>query len=360
MIMKGNFNKWMIFVLFAILTLSLAACGKAEKTQTEEGNTKSNEEVIKIKIADSFPNTHAIAKLGVLPWIERIEELGKGKIEVEYYPAEQLGKASSLLDVAKNKVADITYVMPIYYADKMPLSSVTANPGLVPGTVVGSRAYNKLVNEDLYELEFKPNGVMPLWSATLNPYQIVTADRPVKTIEDFKGLRVFAAGGVQEEVLSHFGATPVSMSASEIYTSWDRGTIDSAVLTLFSWPGYQVEKLAKYATTNAQLTSVGFSYVVNEKSWNSWPEEVQNAVSQASEEIIDELSTGIVELEENLLKEFEAQGIEFYEVEPKELQKWNDELQPINDKWAKDLDAKGLPGTEILEKFQQNIEEFQQ
>ncbi|WP_260287168.1 TRAP transporter substrate-binding protein [Peribacillus aracenensis] len=354
--MKG---KWMMILLFVLLTLGLAACSNTEKTQTEVIK-KSNEEVIKIKIADSFPNTHSIAKLGVIPWIERIEELGEGKIEVEYYPAEQLGKAASLLDLAKNKVADITYVMPGYFADKMPLSSIASNPGLVPGTVVGSKAYNKLVQENLYELEFKPNGVKPLWAATLNPYQIVTADRPVKSVEDFKGLRVFTSGGVQEAIMHHFNSTPVSMSASEIYTSWDRGTIDSAMLTLFSWPGYQVDKLAKYSSTNAQLTSVGFAYVVNEEVWNSWPENVQNVVSQASEETIEKLSTGIAELEESLQEEYEAEGIEFYEIQPDELKKWNEELKPINEKWAEDLEAKGLPGTEILEKFQQYIEEFQQ
>ncbi|PWA11952.1 hypothetical protein DCC39_08435 [Pueribacillus theae] len=362
--MKKVFSNLSMFILFSILILALVACGHSEPTQKEEaseGESKeaaSQGETIKIKIADSFPNSHTISKYATLPWIDRIEELGEGKIEVEYYPAEQLGKADSLLDVAKNKVADITYVGPLYVSDTMPLSGVVGNPGLVKDAISGTKAYNKLVHEDLYEVELKPHGVKPLWAAALNPYQIVNSKHPVKEIKDFKGLKIRTSGGLQEQLMQNWGVTPVSVPAPEIYTAWDRGTLDGTLISLFSWPGYQIEKLAKYSTVNAKLSSFGVMYVVNEEVWESWPEEVRQAVEKASNEASDMMAQAIVDHENALMEEYKEQGVEFYELPEEELQKWDEELEPFNRKWAENLDAKGMPGTEILEKFTQYNEEF--
>ena len=42
---------------------------------------------ITIKIADPFPASHYVGKEGVQPWIAKAEELSKGKVKFEYYPA---------------------------------------------------------------------------------------------------------------------------------------------------------------------------------------------------------------------------------------------------------------------------------
>lgn len=346
------------FSILLILMLLLSACSSSNQQVKNEGSKSSNEVVV-IKIADSFPTNHLTATLGVKPWIERIEELGKGKIKVEYYPAEQLSKEASLLSAAKNKVADITYVGAQYMTDILPMTAIAGNPGLVKDAISGSKAFNKLVQEDLYELELKPNGVKPLWAVTTNPYQIINSKRPITNIEDIEGLKIRTSGGAQENLVKHWNATPVSTTAPEIYTAWERGTIDGVLLSIISWSGYQLEQLVKYATTNAALSSFGIMYVVNEEVWESWPEDVKAAVSQASEEVIGMLSQGYIDIEAKLMDEYKDLGIEFYELPEDELKRWNDSLIPLNQKWAADLDARGLPASEILEKFIKYNEEFQ-
>jgi TRAP-type C4-dicarboxylate transport system substrate-binding protein len=364
--LKRISGKFTMFLLVSVLTFGLVACGNSKNTQgeaakEEKSNVEKKDEQVIIKIADNLPKTHLISTLGTIPWIDRIEELGKGKIKIEYYPAEQLGKGGSMLDIAKNKVTDIAFIGPQWLGDVMPLSGVVGNPGLVKDAISGSKAFNKLVQEDLYELEFKPNGVKPLWAASTNPYQIVNSKHPVESIEDFKGLKVRTAGGIQEEIMHKWGATPVSLPGPEMYTAWERGTVDGTLLSLFSWPAYQLETLAKYATVNSSLSSFGIGFAVNEEVWNNWPKDVQDAVWQASEEIVEQFAIGVVEHEKDLIKEYQSStDIEFYELPDDVLQEWNKELAPFNDKWAKDLDAKGLPGSEILEKFIQYNEEFAQ
>ncbi|SER82748.1 TRAP transporter substrate-binding protein DctP [Psychrobacillus sp. OK032] len=348
-------KKWLMFLFLSVLAFGLVACGNQEKNQVE---AKNGEKFV-IKIADHLPKTHLISIHGTLPWIERIEELGEGKIEVEYYPAEQLGKVGSQLDNLKNKVVDISFIAPQWNASVMPVSAVSGNPGIIKDSLSASKAYNKIVQEDLYEIEFKPNGIKPLWAGTLSPYQIVNSKHPITSLEDLKGLKIRTADGLQEEMMNKWGATPISVPGNELYSAWERGIVDGTVISFSSWPVYQLETIAKYSTVNATLPTVALTYSVNEDIWNSWPKEIQDAVQQASDEIIEQFANGIMGEEEKLIRQYQEEtDVEFFEIPEDELQEWNKEMQPFNKKWAEDLDSKGLPGTEILEKFIQYNEEF--
>ncbi len=346
-------------ISFIVTILVLAACGSSKESADKQGSSTNTDGVTVIKIADSFPTNHLTSVLGIQPWVERIEELGEGKIKVEYYPAEQLSKEASLLDAAKNKIADITYVGAQYMTDVLPLTAIAGNPGLVKDSISGSQAFNKLVHEDLYELELKNNKVRPLWAVTTNPYQVINSKHPIETIDDFKGLKIRTSGGAQESLVQHWQATPISTSAPEIYTAWERGTIDGVLISPISWSGYQLEKLVEYSTTNAALSSFGIMYVVNEEVWESWPKEVQDIVQQASDEAVTNLSENFVQKEIELVEEFKELGIEFYELPEDELAKWNESLNELNNEWAEELESRGIPGKEILEKFQTYLDEFE-
>ena len=47
-----------------------------------------------------------------------------------------------------------------------------------------------------------------------------------------------------------------------------------------------------------------------------------------------------------------AKGIEFISLAPEEKARWTKRLTPIKDEYAAELDAKGLPGTEVLRELQ--------
>ena len=86
--------------------------------------TAGAEDVLKLRLADSFPSGHFIGRFAVLPFIERVKELSNNTVQFEYYPAQQLGKAKDLLALTQSGVVDIGYVGPSYVSDKMPLSDV--------------------------------------------------------------------------------------------------------------------------------------------------------------------------------------------------------------------------------------------
>lgn len=351
--------KGILITVLVLMTLSLVACSSSDAgSDSDSDSDSSSGEEVTIKIGDWLPGEHEVTKRIVEPWIDRIEELGEGKIKVEYYPAGQMAEGNELLEAVQNNVLDIAHIGPQYYSDKMPLSSIPANPSLVEDGISGTKAYNKLIEEELEELEWEPLGVKPLAQVVTDPYQLVNSKHPVETLDDFKGLKIRTAGSMQEKIMDYGKGTPVSMPGSDMLTAWERKTVDGTLLSLISWPAYQLEDIAKYATVNGKFSTFTVTYGVNADTWDSWPDEVKNAVQTASEELTENGPRVIKERNEELLEEYKANSdVEFYEFSDDELEEWDEVFDPVNLKWAEDLDSDGKPGTETLEKFQKYIEE---
>ncbi|WP_366922089.1 TRAP transporter substrate-binding protein DctP [Metallumcola ferriviriculae] len=358
----------LIVVLVMLFAVSVTGCGQQEEVQknaepekkVEENTAKEpspvKEEKIVLKLAHSFPESHYLAKEGGIWWAERVKELTNGKVDFEYYPAEQLGKANKLLDVVKNKVAAVAYVGVGYYSDKLPLSTVGQLPGNYNTSKEGSRAYWKVIKDTLIEKEFLPNKIRPVFAAVLPPYQIVTMDKKFNSLDDLKGLKI-RTGGVQSLLVEAAGGAPVSMPATEIYTGMQRKTLDGTLLPFTSFKPYQVEKIVQYSTSNVNMGTFAVTYAINEDVWQSLPEDVQQAMLQAGEETIDHMSEYQDANISELGAEFKDAGIDIYEVDSDTLDTLNAKLAPVMANWAKQLDDKGLAGTEVLDAFEKAVED---
>ena len=71
----------------------------------------------------------------------------------------------------------------------------------------------------------------------------INAKKPVRTLEDLKGMRVMGIGPMVPRIIEHLGAVPVSMGMTEEYTSLERGLLDFSCKEwegTFSFNYYQV------------------------------------------------------------------------------------------------------------------------
>jgi TRAP-type C4-dicarboxylate transport system substrate-binding protein len=93
--------------------------------------------------------------------------------------------------------------------------------------------------------------------------------------------------------------------------------------------------------------------VMNQKSWDKLPKDVQK--------VFDELTGDwAVEFTGKAWDKFDAEavemnkkkGIEYISLAPEELARWKKVLAPVKQKYAAELDAKGLPGTKVLSEME--------
>jgi TRAP-type C4-dicarboxylate transport system substrate-binding protein len=308
---------------------------------------------IKLRVADSFPITHPNVEVARF-WNKRVEELTQGKVKIDYFPAEQLAKSADLLDAAINRIADITYVGPLYISDRVPLATVAAIPmvGNVTDPEALSMAYHKIARAEITEHEMLPQGVRVVRATATFPYQMITTKKQVNRMEDLQGLKIRSSGGIQEKSIEALGAVPVSIPAPDLYPAVQRGTVDGMVFNLPTVPGYKLQELVKFTTTNVNLGMFPITYVINESRWKSLPEDVQQAMLQAGDEAVAFESAIYRKREEALFKEFERRRVTAYELSSAEIARWSKKLDPIKQAWVADLEKSGKPASKVLARWE--------
>jgi TRAP-type C4-dicarboxylate transport system substrate-binding protein len=85
---------------------------------------------IVLKYAHQAPPTSLVAQYAHTPRKQQIEEATKGRVTVELYPAETLGKQSEQYQMARTGVCDITWGFTGLVPGKFPFSEIVTLPFL--------------------------------------------------------------------------------------------------------------------------------------------------------------------------------------------------------------------------------------
>ncbi|AEG14405.1 Extracellular solute-binding protein, family 7 [Desulfofundulus kuznetsovii DSM 6115] len=337
------------FSLCFILTFTLSACGA--KT-----NQQGKEETITLKMADSFPVNHICSRDFAKFFIDRVEKLTNGKVRIEYYPAEQIGKLKDLLDLTSQGVIDIGYAPPSFLAGKLSLNTVMIIPEYYKASQ-GSEIYNRLAKGILMQ-EFQKYGVRPIFVYALPQYDVGTVRKPIKSPDDLKGLKLKTSGGLYDKIASRYGVTPVVVPSPEVYEATQRGVVEGNFFSFISVRDYRVNELEKYHTFGATFGGYPIAYVINEKTWQRLPADIQKALLQAADELNKHAGETLDMEQEKIAREFEQQGMVIYRIPPEELERWRAPLKGLEQEWIEEMEKKGLPGRQVYEEYHRLCQEI--
>ena len=90
--------------------------------------------------------------------------------------------------------------------------------------------------------------------------------KPIKTLEDMKGMKIRTPSAAQSAQLDALGATPIDMPVPQIYNNLDRGVIDATMIPMSAALDFKLIEVAKYYTIDAPLGRSPFMVVMNERS----------------------------------------------------------------------------------------------
>jgi TRAP-type C4-dicarboxylate transport system substrate-binding protein len=313
---------------------------------------------VDLKMADSLPNGHIISDHATKPWIELVSKLSSGKVNISYFPAEQMGKAKDMLMLTQSGVIDIGYVGPSYISEKLPLSAVAELPGGAKNACQSMRAYWTLAKEGgyLYENEFKPNKIRPLFVAALPPYQMVIgSSRQIATIKDVEGLKLRASGGAQDFALHQLNAVPVHMAPPGVYESMDHGTIDGTLFSFVSVESYKLERLVKSATVGANFGTVIVTYSISERKWASLPKDVQEVLKKAGDEITNKACVAFDNREAQTTERLKKLGIKLVSFQNGDKAALEKAYEKVATDWATSLDKRNKPGSAVLKAYREAL-----
>ena len=330
--------------LTKILAGVLIACSTAVSTGAARAETR-------ITVADAFPSGHYLSEEAVKFWMERVKERSNGEVAFDYFTSGQMGPLADMLDMAKNGIADVTYVPMSSFADRLPLSGVTELPGFFDKSVRGTAAFQAFLASDLAKEEFEPEGVVPLFGAMLPPYQVASTKAAINSKNGFDGVRLRTPGGILEIAAQQLGATAVPMGGPDMYAALQRGTVDATVNAFGSLKGYRLNEVLKAVSDNGSFGSFAFTLVIGKEKFESLPDDVRTAMTEAGAETAKHVAEWMDDNEQKIAKDFAGDKIDIYSIDKPVLEDWNGKLAGVADTWAKRLDDRGKPGTDTLQKW---------
>lgn len=276
-------------------------------------------------------------------WADAVEKAAGEDLEVEVYPAQTLGKAPAGYDNAMMGIADIAWTVQGYTAGRFPLSQIMELPGLFDTGAVGSCAFQKLYDSGALDAEYDETHV--LFVHTHDPGHLHTADKPVSTLADMKGLKLRRPTQVVGTLLENLGAEPVGLPAPNTYEALQRGAIDGYMLPWESVESFRLAELSNYHTEFG-FYALAFVATMNKAKYEGLSAEAKAAIdANSGMDWAVTAGRGYDEAGAKVLAELRETST-VIELSEEERAAWGEAAQAASDAYIAELDGMGLPGTE--------------
>ncbi len=264
---------------------------------------------------------------------------------------EQLGEAKDFLDGVKVNAFQGAFVAYSYAPAKTPLQGVLDMPFLpIPDLMASARV------QDAYQAWKPVADELANWNAMhfmtllLPQYEFMGVGKPPRNLEDWKGMRVRALGGLGD-AMKLLGAVPTSVSAPEVYTALERGMFQAASFPFtYSFTAYKLHEVSKWYTLGMQLGIIHNSVVLSQSAWKALPDEYKKILEEARPEAYRLQRVAYEEADKKSIPMFEKRKLEVVTV----TEEMRNKLiaiagRPVWDNWVAEMEKKGLPGKQALE-----------
>ena len=202
---------------------------------------------------------------------------------------------------------------------------------------------------DFYD-KFRPKeweSYHPLMFVTGPPVVIHTVSKPVRTLEELKGMKIRGTGRIGDLVKA-LGGTPMPIEITDLYEAHRRGMVDGSMLSLETLKGFKLGEFIRYVTT---CWTVGASYTfyvaMNKGKWEALPADIKKIFEDTSSEYRYKFAVQWAEVEIEGVDFLKSQGGQIIPLSNTEAVKWVKAAQPVIADFKKDLASKGYAEKEV-------------
>ena len=233
-----------------------------------------------LKLASFVPPTHVIWTDVITPWTREVAKLSNNQLTVRLFPAMQLGgRPPDLYRQVVQGISDITFTLPGYTSGDFPMMALTELPGTAESAEDGTNKIWKLFDKYLAR-DFKDTKVLMLWNS--DSASLMSRAKPIRTLEDLKGMRIRTPSAAQSAQLEALGAIPIDMPANQIYNNLDRGVIDASMIPMSAALDFKLIEVTKYFTLNAPLGRSPFLVAMNRARYEKLPADLKKVIDDTT------------------------------------------------------------------------------
>lgn len=299
----------------ALLAGGLSGCGGSRET----GMNGSAYEKVNLSMAVNGTDTQ-MDSLVANHFAELVMERSGGNVVIDVFPNDTLAGGNSTKGVEYIAVggSDLGAYATSVLANLEPKISVATLPWSFSSYQEARQVIDSTGGEYYAEL-LEDKGITYLGSFHNGFRQLTNSKHPVRKPEDLKNLKIRVPGSaVYMNVFRALGASPTSMSWSEVFTAIQQGTIDGQE------NGCSITKSAKMDEIQDYMTIWNYSYennlfVANTKIWESLDENTRELLSECAVEACSWGRDKLEEDEESLIQEFKDSGMQVEVLTEEEL-----------------------------------------
>lgn len=242
-----------------------------------------------------------------------------GKITIKTFYGGALGKSNEMLDLVGKGAIDMGSVVQGYFTSSLPFAAMANSlPMTFFDGEAAMRAAMKLeeTNPD-QKAEFEKANIKPLIHRYLPNYKLICT-KPVRTVEELKGLKIRTFGSYMPIMFSALEVTPVNVLPTDMYEALKRGSMDCSYLTNANFIAYKLHEVAKYII-DVKFGGINAYYLaINLDKWKSLPENVQQLLLEVGKEATEFGVKDTIRAEKEALATMVAQGAEVIKFEEQE------------------------------------------
>ncbi|SDG94606.1 TRAP transporter substrate-binding protein [Alloyangia pacifica] len=285
-------------MLSSIATVALSASAMAADMTLKLGHP-ANEDNIWHKASVKFA--------------EELATLTDGRIEVEVYPNETLGKEMDVINGMQLGTADMT-ITGESLQNWAPMAALLAVPYAYTSLEDMDAAAGGELGDRIEAQIIEKVGIRPIAYFARGPREL-TSNRPITSPDELNGLKMRVPNvPLFLNVWKALGANPTPMAFSEVFTSLQNGTIEAQENPLALIKSANFNEVQKYINKTDHVRSWIY-LTISEMAWDQMSEEDQANVMEAAKRTQDYERELFLADEEQLVTQLQDLGVEFVDVD---------------------------------------------
>lgn len=330
----------------------IGACGVALASTAP---VMAQDGAVSWRLSHNLPTNNAL-HYGVLePWAASIAEASEGSIQIDIFPAQQLGRAQDHYNIARDGIADIAFYLVGIEPGRFPIVTGAEIPFLVSNNELGSRAlyewYMPYAEQEMPDVK--------VCAMFYDGGGTIHSKKKIEAPEDLEGVKIRTPNRMAAELYRRAGAAPIQMSANDAAEAVERGVVDAVS---FPWKltiALGADRVLDHHMDET-LYSLATAILINKDAYAG--------LSDSQRAIIDDhcnadwsqkLPTAWIDFEDEgreiLLGQPEHT---IYKLNDDQLQAWQEVASEVKDQWIDELAETGLDGEQIFGELKTKLDAY--
>ena len=297
------------------------------------GIAAAQDKPVHLKLGHWVPPAHPLQK-AMEEWGKSVEKASNGTITFQVYPAQQLGKAPDHYDMARDGIADVTYINPGYQPGRFPIIAAGELPFLMKNATGGSvaldRWYRKYAATEMKDVKF--------CLAFVHDPGALHSKKKIETPDQIKGMKIRPAHATMASFVTLLGGTNVQASAPESREVLERGVADAITFPWGSILLFKIDSVTKFHL-DVPLYATTFAWVMNKAKYDGMSAAQKKVIDDhCSPEWAEKVATPWAAYEAGGRDKLRnASGHTVYKITDAQVAQWQKAAEPLAGVWSENI-----------------------